>query len=133
MLRWFGCFLICGLFTLSRASGEGSVDPADYLSGIKPILVKNCSKCHGPQKQLAGLRLDTAGGLREGGDSGATIVPGNSLKSLLIHAITGTENASKMPPEGGGLSIEEIQLIRKWIDDGAASPANELADEAIAK
>src|SRR6185436_8001944 len=98
-----------------------------YSTGIKPLLTKHCVKCHGAQKQQSGLRIDSAQGIRDGGDTGPAIVAGDSAKSILVQAITGAEGTSKMPPEGPGLADDEIALIRKWIDDGAKSPPNEIA------
>ncbi|MCP4891493.1 MAG: hypothetical protein GY904_33490, partial [Planctomycetaceae bacterium] len=43
---------------------------------VRPALVDHCIHCHGPDKQQGGLRLDTADGWAEGGDSGAAITPG---------------------------------------------------------
>ncbi|MBM4077566.1 MAG: hypothetical protein FJ267_18220, partial [Planctomycetes bacterium] len=97
-----------------------------YSDQIKPLLARTCVQCHGPSKQQSGLRLDFAKGITEGGDSGSAIVVGDSSKSLLIHAITGTEGASKMPPEGEGFTVEQINMIRKWIDEGAKSPTDEV-------
>ena len=126
----FGCAL-CGLLLgCVKAVAQEAIPAEDYSARVKPLLTMHCAKCHGSQKQMSGLRIDSAKGMLIGGDSGAAIVPSDSAKSLLIHAITGTEGASKMPPEGPALTVEEIALIRKWIDDGAKSPANEIADAA---
>ena len=133
MPRWIGCslswLLLCGSMALAQEAGVAE----SYSSQIKPLLTKHCAKCHGSQKQMSGLRIDSAKGLLDGGDTGPAIVPGDSMKSILVHAITGTEGASKMPPEGPSLSADEVALIRKWIDDGAKSPANEIADAVAAK
>ncbi len=106
---------------------------ADYVTHVKPILTRRCAGCHGEKKQQVGLRVDTAKGMLVGGDSGAAVVAGASGKSLLIHAITGAEGVSQMPPEGEMLTIEEIALIRRWIDQGANSPADEIAVAATVR
>ena len=133
MPRWIGCslswLLLCGSMALAQEAGVAD----SYSSQIKPLLTKHCAKCHGSQKQQSGLRIDSAKGILDGGDTGPAIVPGDSAKSILVQAITGTEGASKMPPEGPSLSADEIALIRKWIDNGAKSPANEIADALTAK
>ena len=133
MPRWIGCslswLLLCGSWSLAQEAADGEV----YSTRVKPLLTKHCAKCHGSQKQQSGFRIDSAKGIREGGDSGPAIVVGDSAKSNLVHAITGTEGVSKMPPEGPSLSADEIALIRKWIDDGAKSPTNEIADAAASQ
>jgi len=56
---------------------------------IRPVLVHNCYECHSGEKAKAKghLLLDTADGWRQGGDSGAAVVPGHADDSLLIEAI----------------------------------------------
>lgn len=99
----------------------------DYLRDIKPILEKRCYECHGVEKQKSGLRLDTVAGALEGGDSGPSLVVGKSGESIIVAAITGTGDASPMPPEGAKLTAAEIQLIKTWIDQGAQAPTDEKA------
>lgn len=108
------------------AARAGAEDAPDYNADIKPILVRSCFRCHGEEKQESGLRLDTTAGAREGGYSGAAVVPGKSAESLLIHAVNGTNDATRMPPDGEGdrLSAAEVILLGKWIDAGASIPAD---------
>jgi hypothetical protein len=53
-------------------NGEKAAGTVDYLKQVKPLLRERCYACHGPLKQKAGLRLDTAalaikgGGFRPG-------------------------------------------------------------------
>ena len=133
MPRWIGCFfswlLLCGPISLAQDASVAEI----YTTQVKPLLMKHCANCHGPQKQQSGLRVDSASGMLNGGDSGPAVVPGESAKSILIHALTGTEGASKMPPEGLSLSADEVALIRKWIDEGAKSPANEVSGAAVTR
>ena len=124
-VRFFSA--ICGLLLSGAMAVAQEAAPDDvYSTRIKPLLAKQCGECHGSQKQQSGLRIDSAKGMLDGGDSGTAVVPGDSSKSLLVQAISGAEGVSKMPPEGPALSADEIALIRKWIDDGAKSPADEI-------
>lgn len=89
---------------------------------IRPVLAESCIECHGPKKASGGLRLDSREAIAQGGESGALIEPGNVEASLLLHAITGDENADlKMPPEKP-LSRETIANLQRWIADGAHWP-----------
>jgi hypothetical protein len=119
-------WLVFGLGTACRGGDESRPVAVDYLRDIKPLLSKRCYACHGALKRNAGLRLDTVGLMRKGGDSGPVITPGNSEESLLTEAISGREGW-KMPPEGEGtpLSPQEIASVRGWIDGGAKSPGDE--------
>jgi len=88
---------------------------------IKPIFEKSCVKCHGAEKQKGKLRLDTLEASLKGGESGESIVKGNSAKSPLVHTIARLDPDSAMPPDGKGdpLTKEQIGVIRAWIDQGA--------------
>ena len=104
--------------------------PVDYLADVKPIFAEHCTRCHGPQKQSSGLRLDTAAFAMQGGNSGPVIVPGKSAESRLMKAIRSETGAPSMPAGGSKLSPEKIIHISKWIDQGAKAPANEKTQPA---
>jgi hypothetical protein len=121
-------FLVAGAVALAPAAS------ADYARDVKPLLAKACTGCHGPDKQRASLRLDTAAGIRKGGNSGPAVVPGDSSASLLLKAVTGTDKVAAMPPKGPRLSAGEIALLRAWVDAGAPAPAGEtVAASSAAK
>ena len=127
-LNWITRALTCLL--LCSVSGQAAVAQIDFTRQIKPILAAHCVKCHGPQKHEAGLRLDTATTLLDGGERGPSVVRGKADASLLIKAIAGTDDAiSKMPPEGRGLSSKQLALLKAWIDQGATPPADEVVEK----
>jgi hypothetical protein len=88
---------------------------------VRPVLVAHCYKCHSahPAKVRGGLRLDSRDGLRQGGDSGPTLVPGDPAASLLLKALR--YQGPKMPP-GGKLPDRVIADFETWISRGAADP-----------
>src|SRR4051812_21825670 len=58
--------------TYLDASIGPTFDPASlefFESKIRPLLVARCQHCHGPEKQEAGLRLDSRASILKGGDS----------------------------------------------------------------
>src|SRR5262249_38080696 len=91
---------------------------------IRPILAKNCFRCHGPKKQESGLRLHLKSAALAGGDNGPAILPGKGADSRLIRYVSGLDEDHLMPPEGAGkpLSSEQIEILRAWIDRGATGP-----------
>ncbi len=107
-----------------------AAEPADYLRDVKPVLSRHCYACHGPDKQRSGLRLDTAAGLRKGGNAGPAVVPGHGSSSRLIQAVTGTGDVKAMPPKGPRLDAAEVAVLRAWIDQGAKAPAEETVAAA---
>ena len=93
----------------------------DFGQEVAPVLAAHCFRCHGPEKQKMGLRLDQKAAAFLGGDSGEPgIVPADSARSELFRRISIPDELDRMPPEGEPLSSEEIALIRRWIDEGAA-------------
>jgi uncharacterized protein DUF1553/uncharacterized protein DUF1549/cytochrome c/3-keto-disaccharide hydrolase len=86
---------------------------------IRPILVENCHKCHGPQKHQGNLRLDSRAAALAGGDSGAVIVPGKPDESLLVEAIN--YKSLEMPPDSR-LKPEQVALLTEWVTIGAPWP-----------
>ncbi|MEX2186438.1 MAG: PSD1 and planctomycete cytochrome C domain-containing protein [Pirellulales bacterium] len=95
---------------------------------MKPIFAARCVACHGAKKHEGGLRLDRGADALRGGDSGAAIVAGKSGESELFARVTSDDDDLRMPQEGKPLSASEIDVLRRWIDAGAAWP--ESADDA---
>jgi hypothetical protein len=95
----------------------------NYSRDIRPILSNSCYKCHGPdeKERKAGLRLDTKQGAYARLESGeVAVVPGSSAKSALWQRLTATDRDVRMPPPDSGKTIsgEQIELIKRWIDEG---------------
>ncbi|MEK7830837.1 MAG: PSD1 and planctomycete cytochrome C domain-containing protein [Acidobacteriota bacterium] len=102
-----------------RGAGQGSVD---FKRDIEPIFAASCYQCHGAKKAAGQLRLDIKAAAMKGGISGTNIVPGNSKASTLLKRILGEGGEVRMPMGGDALKAEQIELIRKWIDQGAVWP-----------
>jgi hypothetical protein len=116
-------FLIPLVFVLM---GPGLL-PADvdFNRDVQPILADKCFPCHGPDKKVrqASLRFDT----REGafrikdGVGPAVILPGRSAESELVRRISAAGPDDRMPPPDSNLelSVEQIDVLKRWIDEGA--------------
>jgi len=94
----------------------------DFRRDIEPILRANCYQCHGEKKASARLRLDDKQLAMKGGISGAAIIPGKSAESRLMKRIHGEGDEARMPLGGDPLKPGQIELIRRWIDQGADWP-----------
>ncbi len=93
-----------------------------YEKNIRPLLVSQCHSCHSGKSNVAfaGLRLDSAAGLRKGSDSGSVVVPGDVRASRLIRAVKG-ELPQRMPPTSA-LKDSEIAALEEWVAMGAPWP-----------
>jgi mono/diheme cytochrome c family protein len=110
-----------------RATQGDAVDAkgaerVSFNAHIRPIFAKHCVSCHGGVKQASGLSLIYREQALAEADSGlAPIVPGSAEESYLIDRISDPDPESRMPPaeHGPPLSAEEINVVRRWIDQGA--------------
>jgi len=84
---------------------------------VMPLLRIHCVGCHKPGKLGGGLDLTTHRGLIKGGQSGSSIRPGDAGNSPLVLEVCG--NPPEMPKEGEPLLPQEIDLLRRWVDEGA--------------
>ncbi|HEU6447093.1 MAG TPA: c-type cytochrome domain-containing protein [Verrucomicrobiae bacterium] len=89
---------------------------------VRPILEKNCLRCHGPEKRKSHFRLDNRDRALNGGDDNPDdIVPGHSERSKLIRYVAGLDKDMPMPPSDSGepLTPQQVGVLRSWIDQGA--------------
>ena len=95
----------------------------DFNRQIRPILSESCYQCHGPDqnKRKADLRLDLREGLFRSADGTTIVVPGKPDESELLERITSDDPELRMPPpkSGARLTAEQIDLIKRWIAEGA--------------
>jgi mono/diheme cytochrome c family protein len=103
-----------------RVSAQQS--KVDFVRDVRPIFEAACAKCHFGEKVRGELHLDNKALALKGGISGAVIVPGNAQASRLVHRVLGLNGEKRMPLGGEALKPEQIELIKRWIDEGAEWP-----------
>ena len=114
----FSCAAVVGLG--ARGQEKPAAAPISFNRDILPILSNNCFACHGPdeKKRETKFHFDTKEGafLKPG-----VIEPGRAGESLLIEMITHPDPEERMPPRDSGhaLTQKQIDLLRRWIDEGA--------------
>jgi hypothetical protein len=101
-----------------------AVAKVDFNREIRPILAKNCFVCHGTDEssRAKGLRLDLREAATAALEDGETaIVPGDPDASALLLRVTEEHDTLRMPPRkvGPRLSQSEVELLRRWIAQGA--------------
>jgi len=126
-----GLLLLSGIFCLlagcTTTSNQGAEisGTIDFNYHIKPILSDRCFACHGPDKNTreAGLRLDTPeGALEHLLESGQKAFVGkNRDQSEAFQRMLSDDPNEVMPPPESKLTLSksEIELIGRWIDQGA--------------
>lgn len=108
------------VLVLSLFVGVVAPPPVDFNRDVRPLLVARCYACHGPDKDARKGRLWLH--TRDGAVDRATpvIIPGDASASLLIERVSEHDPLDRMPPKGEPLSVDEINIMRQWIDSGAA-------------
>ena len=120
--------LILCLIILAGPLRLAGAEPAiDFDREVRPILADRCFKCHGPDEneRQAELRLD-----RPRGDAPAR--PSRDVRRssrasrprvVCIRRISSTQaraSSCRPPDSGKTLSAAEKELLRRWIEQGAA-------------
>ena len=117
---------ILGLLVAAATTAAMAAPPTpaiDFNLDIRPILSNRCFQCHGPDaaQRKANLRLDREADARADLDGRAAVIPGAPDASQLILRVTHRDADERMPPpqKGDRLTDDEVELLRRWIDDGA--------------
>ena len=113
-------FVLCAVVVPPAiAGGEKRVD---FARDIYPILQRHCIECHGEDTQEGQLRLDARAPFLEGGISGRVVVPGAPDRSVLWQRIIETDPERRMPQDAEPLGLQERDVLRRWILEGATWP-----------
>jgi hypothetical protein len=129
--------------TVARSLAMGTITDNDatgvsFATQVKPLLSTSCGKlgnCHGGQFPGGGFYIGTDAvygivvsatgdntALMPGSPNGRVVQPGDHSVSTLFTKVDSTgivPFASLMPADGSALSIDQQNLIRDWIDQGA--------------
>lgn len=95
-----------------------------YKGDIRPIIHDYCLNCHKPGGkgyEKSGLDMRTYQSLMKGTKFGTVIKPGDSYTSIFIQVVDGRVHSAIKMPYGlnGGLAKDKIELLRKWVQQGA--------------
>ena len=123
------CVSLWGAVTARAEEQQAeSAQPISYYTQIRPILAAHCQGCHQPAKPQGEYVMTSFEEMAAGGESGeVAIEPGDPSASFLIERITPIDGEAEMPPEGPPLAEVEIDLIRKWVEQGAKDDTPENA------
>ena len=116
-LPWLALLGLAALPTLAREWV--------YERDIAPILRTHCAGCHNDADREGEFSVETFAGLRQGGDKGGTIRPGDPEGSLLVRLIEGRARPSMPPDDEPRVPAPEVARLRAWIGDGAPGPARD--------
>ena len=108
--------VFCGYLLISHFT----TDKVDFNAEVRPILNNKCIACHGGVKKSGGFSLlfrEEALGKTKSGKP--AIIPGHPGKSEFIARLRSKDPEVRMPLEKEPLSEREIDILEKWIKQGA--------------
>lgn len=121
-LAWAAMFLSVSVIAADDAQ------QVSYYNEIRPLFQAHCQGCHQPAKRGGEFLMTTRDALLQAGESGeSAVVPGKPDESYLIEQITPVDGEASMPQGKPPLSPKEIDLVRKWIEQGAQDDSPEVA------
>ncbi len=115
--RVLACLYLC--CSPARCLIAQDTKPIDFSHEIVPVLKKHCVKCHTGDSKKGGFSFNTRTDLLTGSENGPVIELGKADKSLLVQVIASNDPDVRMPPEGERVSKAELELITRWINQGA--------------
>ena len=113
---------------LAAASCVSAYDETSPFGKAREVLELNCVECHTPEEAKGGLIMATAADMKNTGDSGKALVPGDLIKSgIYVRVALPADDNDRMPPKkhGGSLAAEDIEILKAWIESGAEWPEGE--------
>ena len=109
--------LSCAVLLLLGTARAASVS---FSNQVAPLLAEKCVECHRQAKAKGSYRLDTFEALGKPGESeGRPVVAGKPEASELYKLLVTDEEADRMPKKADPLTKTEVELISRWITEGA--------------
>ena len=118
-----------------QPSETASQEPqkVSYYRDVRPILQQHCQGCHQPAMPSGGLVMTSYPDLLKAGDTQMPgIVPGDADQSAIVMQITSLGGEAPAMPKGKPpLSETEVNVVTRWIVEGAIDDTPETAREVI--
>lgn len=121
--------------SLPTAVAKPDADPGKAMGGrfaegmvsftqqVAPLLAAKCGRCH-IDGEKGDLSLASYQNLMRGSrTAGMVLTPGEAVGSVLVESIA----SGDMPRGGGRVTPQELQMIIKWINEGAKFDGNDPA------
>lgn len=127
---------IVGALPVARAADPVSkgtdADKVSFFKQVRPILQANCVGCHQPAKAGGGYVMTDFARLFMAGESGdKPIRAGQPTESAFFEQIAPRTGKPAMPKGKAPLAKDEVELIRRWIAEGASDDTPGRSGPAI--
>ena len=114
----------------SKTADSKPAAKVSFFRDVRPVLQEQCQGCHQPAKRSGEYVMTPFAALIKGGESNSpAIVAGKPADSNLLTQITPDKGKAEMPKGKAPLAATQIELIRRWIAEGAIddTPASAAA------
>jgi WD40 repeat protein/mono/diheme cytochrome c family protein len=106
--------------------------PVSFRAQIAPIFLEQCQTCHGAAEQKGGYRLDTFEFLSRNEDPAEPVlVAGKPQESRLYTSLVTDNSEERMPKKAPKLPAQQAELVKRWIEEGAAFDGGEASASLI--
>ena len=121
------CFLLALLLSTSAFA-----EPVSFTREIAPLLQSQCLACHNARKAEGAFRVDSFERVSQAGESGEHgVVAKESEQSELLVRLTSSDKDLRMPKDRAPLPPVQIELVRRWIEEGASYDSEDPAAPLI--
>ncbi len=104
---------------LLAEEGAESGQPIDFVKQVAPILEHHCIRCHSVDVSKGDVSFTTSVQM----ESQSLLVPGDPDSSHLLDVVQSIDGQPpEMPKEGSPLSASEVEVLYRWIKEGADWP-----------
>lgn len=118
--------------TTPAAKESPAAKGVSFKNDVAPLLVQNCLACHGANDPRGEYQLHTFEKLLTAGASATdAVVPGKPDDSELLRLIASDDKGERMPKDGDAMPKEQVDLIRRWIAEGAKYDAPSKTVELV--
>jgi hypothetical protein len=102
------CFITISCLSALCGFGVSQSSSAEFAKDVKPILLRRCVACHGPDDVNGDVRLDTL----------STDLIGNSAAAETWHDVLNVLNLGEMPPKDEPqLTMKERDILTSWVTE----------------
>ncbi len=91
-----------------------------YYGDVEPIFREKCLGCHGGERPKGRFSVESFEAILAGGRKGVSLAAGSVEESRLFRLVSRAEKPVMPPEKQGPLSAAEVEVIRRWIEDGLA-------------
>ncbi len=107
---------------IAQDSVKEKKKPVSFSNDVFPIIKKRCMPCHASDSENPSeLFMETLPDIMKGGKHGKPVIPKRGDESILVQKLRPAPPFGEQMPlmTKKKLTDEEIEIFKKWIDQGA--------------